>query len=238
MFGYFNLSSVISLIFVLVTLALLLLAIFILINWIWHGGGGILFPGFGLIVSTPAFVVFLLFLSIVTVIIAGIFKTENPQSYVSESRKDFEYPNDIFSGCGNGTLDLSLKKNPDKYDEKTDRTLKICINEDDLTAIQDLVIPGRIDFTNSMSEKEFNEAREKNMGLFRQFASQYPMLGRIDDMYQDYIFTPEDVKELREECIKLKSKNQTKKSDLALRKFIYACDEALKDYFYLVFYCD
>jgi len=64
------------------------------------------------------------------------------------------------------------------------------------------------------------------------------MLGRINYIFEDYVFTPEEVEKLREECLKLTSDTSNLEADLALRKLIYACDEALKDNFYLEFTCD
>lgn len=233
-----NFSNIIASIFILLAVALLILAIFILIIWMRNDGDGILFPGLGIIVSTPLFIVFLLILSIGSVVIAGVVKPKRPAFDLSKNEQNFNYPNDIFSGCGNGTLTLSLAKDPNNYNKNTDRGLKICINDEDLTAIQDTVVSGRIDYRNLQSNEEYQKADEHNRKVFQKFASLYPTLGKIDDMYQDYVFAPEEIRNLREECLKLQTTKPNAAADLALRKLIYACDEALKDNFYLKFSSD
>ena len=224
--------NIIASIFISISITLLTLVIFVLILWMWRGGG-IFFPGFGLLVSTPAFVTLLLVLSIVLVILAAFIKPK-PQSF-KVSTPEFEYPNDIFSGCGNGTLTLSLAKDPNNYNENTDRGLRVCINDEDLAAIQDAVVIGRIDYRSLQDNEDYQKADERNREVFQQFASLYPMLGKFNDMYQDYVFTPEEVKRLQEECLKLQSAKPNSSADLAVRKFIYACDETLKDDFHLMF---
>ncbi len=57
----------------------------------------------------------------------------------------------------------------------------------------------------------------------------------IDDMYADYVFNPEEVKMLRQECLNVQKAKINTAADLALRKLIYACDEALKENSYLMF---
>lgn len=238
MFGAMNLFNIIASVFILIAVALLLLTIVVLVIWMWRGDDGVLFPGLGLIVSTPVFIISLLILAIVSVAIAGVVKPKKPAFNSAEAAQNFEYPSDIFSGCGNGVLDLSLAKNPDKYDSTTDRALKICINYEDLFAIQDAVVSGRIDYQNIHHNEEYEKADENNRKVFQKFASLYPMLARINDMYQDYVFTPDEIQKLREECLKLQSAKQNAAADLALRKLIYSCEEALKDNSYLMFSSD
>lgn len=222
---------------ILFAVVLSILTLILLIGW-WRGADNILFPGLGLIVAMPGLIVLFLILNIAFVISAAYLKPKRDFTDKSKVEEKFEYPNDIFSGCGNGTLDLSLAKNPNKYDAKTDRALKICINYDDIFAIQDTVVSGRIDYENLQSNAEYEKADEKNRKVFQEFALLYPILGRINDMYQDYVFSPDEIQKLREECLKLKSTNQNAAADLALRKFIFACDEALKDNSFLVLSSD
>lgn len=144
MLGGLNFQNIIATLFILSAIALLLFSAYILVLWSWRGGGGILFAGLGLVISTPGFIVFLLILTIGLVTIAGIIKPEKNYDNLSETRKKFEYPNDIFGGCGNETLDLSVVKNPNKYNEKTDRHLDTCIDYADLEAIWDAALESRI----------------------------------------------------------------------------------------------
>lgn len=237
MFGTLNLLSIIASLFILIAVALLLFAIFILVTWMWRGGDGILFPGLGLIVSTPAFVILLLILAIGSIIVAGAVSPKKDNISQTETTQNFDYPNDIYSGCGNGTLDLSLEKNLGTYNEKTDRRLNICINDDDIESILDTVVAGRKTFEN-LDHEEFQKAVAYNKELQGNFASRYPFLGRINDMYEDYSFSPEELPKLREECLKLLDQPHSKAANLALRKFLHACDEAIKGDYYLMFYCD
>ncbi len=90
-------------------------------------------------------------------------------------------------------------------------------------------------YENYKESENYQKIEEENRRTFQKVALEYPMLSRIDDMYEDYVFTPEEVKKLREECLKVKSIASNPSADLALRKLIYACDEALKDNFHLMF---
>jgi len=202
-----------------------------------RGGGGtsILLPGLGLIISTPALIVLFLILNIVVVIAAAITKPRREFVNKTTLKRNFKYSNNIFGGCGNGVLDLSLAKDPNNYNTDADRGLEICITDSDLTAVQDFVILGRIKYENLKSNEEFQKAAEHNRKIFQNFASEYPMLGRIDDIYQDYVFDFEEIQKLLDECLKLQSQKPNAAADLALRKLIYACDEALKENSYLVF---
>lgn len=226
--------NIIASLLILVAVILSGLVFISLIGW-WRGVDNVLFPGLGIVAAMPAIIVLLLILNIGFVIAAGIVKPKKEFTSQIKNEQNFDYPNDIFSGCGNGVLDLSLAKNPDKYDAKTDRALKICINYEDLFAIWDSVVPGRIDYQNLQHNKEYEKADENNKKVFQKFASLYPMLGRIDDMYQDYVFTPEEIQKLRDECLQLHAAGRNDVADLALRKLIYSCNEALKDKFYLKF---
>lgn len=237
MFGEINLLNIVASILILIAVILSALTILALVGW-WRGVDNVLFPGLGLIGAMPAIIVLLLILNIAFVVAAAVVKPKKESLSESKTKQDFNYPNDIFSGCGNGTLTLLLVKDPNNYNENTDRRLKVCINKEDLAAIQDAAVSGRIDYRNLQSNEENQKAGEHNLKFFQKFASLYPMLGKIDDMYQDYVFAPEEIRNLREECLKLQAAKPNAAADLALRKFIYACDEALKDNFYLEFSSD
>ena len=60
------------------------------------------------------------------------------------------------------------------------------------------------------------------------------MLGRIWTMYEDFVFRLEELPQLRGECVKLKSETTQPEAVKALRKLIYACDEAAKRGFSLI----
>ncbi len=122
-------GSISSSLLILIAVILCILTIASLIVWLRDGSFNILLPGLGLIVSGPALIVFLLVLTIAFVIVAAIIKPQ--KEFASETRleQNFEYPNDIFGGCGNGVLDLSVTKDPNNYNPNTDRGLKVCFNQ-------------------------------------------------------------------------------------------------------------
>lgn len=229
---FFNITSSL---FILIAVILTVFVFISLIGW-WRGADNVLFPGLGLVVAVPAIIVFLLILTGLFVIIAAAVKPRTCAP--AQTMENFEYSNDIFSGCGNGTLGLSVSMDPNNYNLKTDRFLKICINDADLTAIRDFVISSEMRRENLENSQSFQQANEQSQKTFRKFAAAYPMLGKIDDLYQDYVFNVEEIRRLRGECLKLHSQKPVGVADLALRKFIYACDEALRENFYLMFGSD
>lgn len=224
--------NILSSLLILIAIILSILVFISLIGW-WRGIDSILFPGIGIVAAMPAVIVFLLILGIFFVIVAAVVKPK--KEFTGETRQNFEYPNDIFNGCGNGTLTVSLSKNPENYEAETDRGLKVCINYEDLDAIHDVVIPNRTKYEEYKESENYKKIEEENRKLFQKFALKYPMISRIDDMYKDYVFTPQEIVKLREECLTIKSIAVHPSADLALRKLIYACEEALKGEFYLEF---
>jgi uncharacterized membrane protein len=186
-----KIMNTIASLIILIAVVQSVLVVISLVGW-WRGVDNVAFPGLGLIVATPAIIVLFLILNVIFVIAAAFIKP--PKDSVSETRaeQDFEYPNDIFSGCGNGTLTLSLAKNPDDYDAKTDRWLYVCINDDDLEAISLMIFEvetGKPYIDAEHILKKRNDDRE----LFRRLFPAYPMLGRINYIFEDMVFTPEEV---------------------------------------------
>lgn len=62
---------------------------------------------------------------------------------------------------------------------------------------------------------------------FQQAIPDYPMLGRIWDLYIYVSYKPEEINQLRAECLKVWA-NSNEKALSGLAKLIEACDEALK----------
>lgn len=198
----------------------------------------ILFPNIGIIAATPGIIVLLLILNIAVVVVSAIVKPNKELVDSAAVNRDFEYSNDIFNGCPNGTLTLSLAKNPDVYNEETDRPLRVCINYEDIEAIEDAAVSGRLKYDDSATPEQRQKTIEENKKTYEKFASAYPFVARIKDMYEDYDFAPEEVVKLREECLNLRARKPSAEAERALRKLIYACDEALKDNYHLKFICD
>lgn len=59
-------------------------------------------------------------------------------------------------------------------------------------------------------------------------AHRYPMLSRIDDMYEDVIYKREEIEQLRAECLKVQEIAKSPLAVKGLQTLISACDEALK----------
>ena len=139
---------------------------------------------------------------------------------------------DLFDGFGNGSHHLWVVCDPDwrPYDKGNAWYLELDFHRSDWYAlsIDELHCP----------ECDLNETRERNYEIFRRSIPEYPMLGRIWDNYDDYIFTPEEIGKLRDECLKLKVGISEPNAVKALRKLVYACDEASKAGCNLMFVCD
>ncbi len=72
------------------------------------------------------------------------------------------------------------------------------------------------------------ERRERMRLKFQRAITGYPMLGRIWDTYADTIFAPEEVTQLRDECLKAEFAAEANQLGLvALKKLVSACDVAL-----------
>ncbi|MGI8495588.1 MAG: hypothetical protein ACR2L1_09800 [Pyrinomonadaceae bacterium] len=147
---------------------------------------------------------------------------------------------DIFSGCGNGVLDVSISRGitADSWDaSRGDRWIDICLDDEDLEAIS-LVIFRVATGKPYNGDDNILKLRNYDRQLFARIAPEFPMLGRINYIYADAYFTAEEVKNLRDECVRLKLATKDSAADLGLRKLIYSCDEAIKVGFCLGLCCD
>jgi hypothetical protein len=145
---------------------------------------------------------------------------------------------DVFSGCGNGTLHIAIVQDTDRWDVSAgDRHIGVCFNYEDWKSIfsEELHCP---EVEPYVQGEDIIEHCERNRRLFQQSIPEYPMLSRIFDMYEDYVFAPKEVETLRQECLKLKAIFVSGAADLGLRKLIYACEEASKENRSLMFVCD
>ena len=189
-----NPLGIISAILILIAIIFSVLIIILLIGWLYSGDNiAIALPGLGLIISISGIIILLLIMVGVSVLTAAFIKPKSEVANQSKVEQNYEYPNDIFSGCGNGTLTLFLVKDPKNYATKTDRDLKICFNDDDMYAIQDSIVTGRLTYENLTNSADFQKTNEYNQQVHQKFASIYPMLGRINDMYQDYVFNLKEI---------------------------------------------
>ena len=100
---------------------------------------------------------------------------------------------DIFEGCGNGTLHIYVARVPGIWNANVgDRHIPVCVNEHDWQAIffKRLHSAEREPYVRG---EDTNEWRERNRRLFAASIPEYPMLGRIFDMYEDYTFSPDEL---------------------------------------------
>jgi hypothetical protein len=145
---------------------------------------------------------------------------------------------DIFEGCGNGTLHTFVIRDPGNWNaDAGDHHLPVCLNEDDWTAIffTGLHSAEREPYVQG---EDISDWMNRNRLLFAQSIPEYPMLGRIFDMYEDYTFSPDEVVRLRDECVRARALSSEAAADVALRKIIYCCDVASAGSLHLVFFCD
>jgi hypothetical protein len=76
-------------------------------------------------------------------------------------------------------------------------------------------------------DEDIDAHTERQRQLFKQSIPEYPMLGRIWDMFEDVSYNSEESKQLREECLKLKSLTTNLRAIRGLEKLIAASDEAI-----------
>ena len=70
------------------------------------------------------------------------------------------------------------------------------------------------------------EFHERNRRKFEESIPEYPLLGRIFDMYEDAVYEAEEVNQLREECLKAREGTEHAGAIKAANKLILACDKA------------
>lgn len=95
-----------------------------------------------------------------------------------------------------------------------------------------------------VSRSEMLEA--ENRGLrrdlyqqrFQEAIPEYPLLGRMWDMYVDAFYKPEEVDSLLQECLKVKAKTKNTLALKGLDKLICGCIEASESKLALYLACD
>lgn len=147
---------------------------------------------------------------------------------------------DLFDGFENGSLHVYLVRDPEDWrgelrEDAFYMELDFHGSDWDALFIDEFHFPG---WDRYVEGEDINELHERNRKKFEQTIPQYPMLARIFDLYEDYRFTPEEIQRLREECLDAKSKVSNPGAIKALRKLTFACEEASKRGFNLMFICD
>lgn len=144
------------------------------------------------------------------------------------------YGKDIFE-CGNGTLHIALMPSPENWEEG--RGLEVCLFDEDLEAVSlevFLIATGKP----YCGENNIMKLRKDDRQWFIKMIPEFPMLGRINYLFEDVFFNAEEIEPLRNECLKIRGTTTNMATDLVLRKLLYSCDEALKDNFGMELTCD
>ena len=158
---------------------------------------------------------------------------------ISESSKT-ESPteqNDIFGKTGNGTLDFGVARSAD-WQNSNGRLLNVSIWTGDFDSIYASALQS-IGLEPVDTSADYNwEKFDKNLQSFASAFPQFPLLTAYQDMYKDYVLDSVELSELLNECMILQKNTLSHAADLALRKLIYGCVEALKDDGCLIMICD
>ena len=147
---------------------------------------------------------------------------------------------DLFDGFGNGSLHLYFVRNPENWhgEDRGDAfytELDFHARDWDALFIDVLHFPGWDEYAEG---DDIDELHERNRKKFELTIPAYPKLARLFDMYEDYQFKPEELPLLREECLVVQSTTSNAAALKALRKLIFACDEAARRGCHLLFICD
>jgi hypothetical protein len=65
---------------------------------------------------------------------------------------------------------------------------------------------------------------------FKEAMKEYPMLGRMWDLYEDIVYAPNEVSLLNEECLQVKAMTSNQVAQQGLRKLLFSCDEAARSH--------
>ena len=74
--------------------------------------------------------------------------------------------------------------------------------------------------------EDINEFHERNRRKFQESISEYPLLGRIFDRYEDVVYEAEEVNQLRDECLRAREGTNHAGAIKALNKLTLACNKA------------
>jgi hypothetical protein len=128
-----------------------------------------------------------------------------------------------------GSLDLHIVHDPNgQYDAaKGDRYLGIAFEPTEWEAVFFKVLhcPEAEPF---IQGEDLDEYYERYRRRFQQAIADYPMLGRIWDMYEDVCYMPEEMNLLQNECRRVQTRTSNAYALEGLRKLRFACNEALK----------
>jgi len=128
-----------------------------------------------------------------------------------------------------GTLDIRLRHENGVQDADVSQYLNDLDGEEWVALFRDVLDCPMGNNEPHLPEDDIGERHEKFRLKFQQTLKDYPMLGRIWDTYIDITYKSEDIKELRDECLKIRPVAADNQIALrGLNKLINACDEALR----------
>jgi hypothetical protein len=137
-----------------------------------------------------------------------------------------------------GRQELVLRLQPSgAWNESTDRALAIFLDGAEWSALFRDALRTK-DREPLVAGEDLDKWRERQRVLFQESIAEYPMLGRIWDTYIDVNYQPEEISQLRDECLRVKANTSNPVALRGLDKLVAACDEALKGTLGLSLLCD
>lgn len=129
-----------------------------------------------------------------------------------------------------GNLDIHIiHSSSAEYDvTKGDRPLNVALEVSEWIALFFRVLHCPEPRIEKADTSSFHERSERYKLIFQQAIPDYPLLGRVWDVYQDVEYKPQEIEQLRQECLKIKAIADNNIALKGLGKIIFACDEALK----------
>jgi hypothetical protein len=125
-------------------------------------------------------------------------------------------------------LGFSLKRQPSGWDEGADYHLNIDDLESDQWTALFFDVLGCPEAEPFVQGEDINEYHKRFGWEFQQAITDYPMLGRIWDFYADVWYEPEEIEQLRRECLKVHASTSNTTALEGLRLLLRGCDEASK----------
>ncbi len=141
-------------------------------------------------------------------------------------------------GSKAGRLMIFVRQDRAAWDNKTDHYLNDLDGSEWIAVFRDVLkCPMGMDESFTASDN-LNEWHERVRSKFQQAIPDYPMLGRIWDTYNDVTYKPEEIEQLRDECLRVQASTSNEKALAGLAKLLSACDEASKLGSGLLLACD
>lgn len=145
-------------------------------------------------------------------------------------RKDmvYEQSGEGEIGTESGRQQLILKcRLAGDWDDSTDLRLPLFFEGSEWSAVFREVLHAK-DRDPFVPGEAIDKWSERQRIRFQDSLAQYPMLARIWDTYTDVAYQPEEIYQLRDECLRVKASTSNPLALRGMDKLIAACNEALK----------